>query len=166
MVTAQSIPATGVNDNKIFIHDFKKISNIASQLLADNNTASGITAIEIIDDGDNGEDADADAEKADAAVDFDVDQICEDIARILKAVCRKGTLASFVWDGYTNERQVVRSKTFWDALWASARTLERLNLSFYTHEVHEIVSIFIPLDRHITNSSSRPQLQHQSHSQV
>lgn len=61
------------------------------------------------------------------------------VTTLLEAIAEDGHLESVKWslDSW-NSKNCVRGKSLWDALARNAGTLKRLDLDFYTHEIHNL----------------------------
>jgi hypothetical protein len=74
-------------------------------------------------------------------IDERMNRYCTPIIQLLDAIeTSGGALASFSWDSKCGwwDSSGTRPREFWDALWRHARTLKKLTLGFYTHEVHKV----------------------------
>ncbi|KAF2650877.1 hypothetical protein K491DRAFT_782272 [Lophiostoma macrostomum CBS 122681] len=74
-------------------------------------------------------------------VDERMNRYCAPIIQLLNAIeSSGGSLESFSWDSKCGwwDSNGTRPREFWDALWQHARTLQKLTLGFYTHEVHKV----------------------------
>ncbi|KAF2111489.1 hypothetical protein BDV96DRAFT_582255 [Lophiotrema nucula] len=73
-----------------------------------------------------------------AAAEKRMKRLTEPIIQILDAVeDAGGSISEFTWAQETWwDSAGTRPENFWQALWKHARTLQKLDLGFYTHEVH------------------------------
>jgi hypothetical protein len=74
-------------------------------------------------------------------VDKRMNKLCAPIISILNGIeAAGGSLEAFSWgheDGWWDSNGT-RPKEYWAALWKHARTLKKLDIGFYTHEVHKV----------------------------
>ncbi|CAG8950821.1 hypothetical protein HYFRA_00003037 [Hymenoscyphus fraxineus] len=72
-------------------------------------------------------------------------QISHNMGAILDIIQAENGLKEFTWENLFHKPR--DSQVFWDALWRSSKSLEKLNLVFNPHELHRIAELSGPTEK-------------------